>query len=196
MENRWVHDLSCGGKHLAQRMVSLVRHEWRQHPEAEMEDFYKLLYQSIRGIDHLVPNPESFQQYLTHEMIQLSADRSQPLAVDITLTIPIVRVNLCRAAAERITPAQLTEICLKGLVSFKNPLAEVFGDCMQLFGKVLVAELSFSAGQVQNFCRLAEEMDYPPFSHSATYRHLYAPHYRIVPQSVWQDFLEHRFQES
>jgi hypothetical protein len=167
---------------LKEKVEMLLLQEKKRFPKAEIQDYYKLIFQSVFGAGHLIKDPRLTISYLEEEWDQTEANAKVDLYHDITLTSPIVRLNLPRCKAEKLTLSEIANAFLEGCNNFNSSLEPNFIDILHLSVDVLENE-PFRLNHrelVQKF-PLTLETDYPMMHHSATYRILYVPHYRVIP---------------
>lgn len=167
---------------LTEKVESLLLQERKRFPKAEIQDYYKLIFQSVFGAGHLIHDPVSTIQYLQEEWDQVETNVQVDLYHDITLTTPVVRLNLSRCKAEKIPFSMIKEAFLEGCNTFDSSLQSNFIDILHLSVDILENQ-PFQLNHkelVQKF-PLTRVEDFPMMHHSTTYRILYLPHYRVIP---------------
>ncbi|MBN1879467.1 hypothetical protein JW823_05095 [bacterium] len=151
------------------------------HPYARIQDYYKLLYQSAFGMEHLVQDWNQFSLFLNHEMSSADPDVSIPLIKDITIFHPVARINLAAAAASGITVDTITRMCVESMRSFKPLTPSVFTTLLADFLTIMINDpFSFTVEQVNTFRSTISDNIFRAVHHSDIYRSLYSPHYRLV----------------
>lgn len=172
---------------MEQELTLLLDEHLRQYPQAQPQDFYKLLYQREFGCGHLAPAPKSAERFLREELA-----RTEP---------PEFREETVKDAPEE---------CIPGVVEpIGNGLCRVHldgvwnGEAVRLLTRVFCATAKTHTGDAARFhtaldilCRWAADTPEaaamretigalladgcPAVHHSAAYRRAYAPSYRVV----------------
>ncbi len=163
------------------RVMGLVKEHLLYRPAMEPIDLYKLLYQGVRGPEHILTDPEAFKERLVEEWDGLDPANGDPLWESIRPDGSLLRLNLrpFKAAGGRLD--ELATGCLEaGRCSWGTPAElKLTWDLMttairedSLSGLVLADIVAFTAW--------LEEKVFPPVHHSERYRKLYRPAYRLV----------------
>ena len=160
-------------------MNDVLRAHIRRYPKMELADAVKLLYQSEFAGGHLIKNDaESFARL---EQESLAA---QPCPA-FSGAFEDIGGGLCRAHIAQTKALGIgmetlhrlfaaTARAVRGNTeSFEHKLSALYGDCA-------AGTMPFSAEDLKRYMDKQRAQDWPPVSHSATYREAYAPAYRIV----------------
>jgi hypothetical protein len=167
---------------LKQKIVTLLLQEKKRFPQSEIQDYYKIVFQSVFGAAHLVKDPVSTIEYLNKEWNQMTGDKSIEWTFDISLTIPMVRLNLKRCKAEGIPLPEIAHVFLEGCQNFENPIGSKFPEILQLTCEILASSpFDCTQEELNQKLPLVTERDFPIMHHSRIYRELYQPHYRVIP---------------
>lgn len=152
---------------------------WHQlhHPQMQAQDYVKLIFQSMCGCGHLLADEQTVTARIEMEESSLQPDAAEPLTEPLGTYI---RLNLRRAMAEGIPAEWIARMmCL----SAKQTL--VVSDRQSVCSTALRLPehvFQFSQAELENSVqRLLHEPDWIP-GHTASYRALYAPAYRVVSQ--------------
>jgi hypothetical protein len=78
----------------ADRVPVLIKEHLARRPAMEPCDLYKLLYQGVRGPEHLISSPEAFTERLVKEWHELDFADSDPLWESIRPDGSLLRLNL------------------------------------------------------------------------------------------------------
>lgn len=168
-------------------------------------DIYKCLHQGEFGVGHTIDHPERFKQRLQREIRGDTATDlfDEPTVEAVSADGAMLRVNLRplrRFFNEETTDAveSLTRVCMASARTHQGSVSRFF-DTLDRFkrinqaGEIALAEyiFAFPHAMVESF--LSEVRDYmrktghiPVLSHSASYRQLNRPAYRVVTRSVLQ----------
>jgi hypothetical protein len=134
----------------------LAKHQ-RKYPHMERSDELKLFYQACYGPGHLISNPDESLEYLLWEIDELKKHppvyHQKKVVEDIGNDF--VRIYLEPFMKKKYNPLNLNEaLVLSANKTLKNP-----------------KEL---------FLSLAKEEPLHHYHHSANYKKLYDPHYRVI----------------
>jgi hypothetical protein len=149
-------------------------------------DFYKLLYQGVRGSEHIIASPESFTERLLEEWNELDLAGGDPLWESIRPDGSLLRLNLrpFKVAGGRLD--ELVTACLEtggrrwGTLSELQQAWECFiTTCRDGYWPGL------SMDDVETFTSMLKENGFPPVHHSEYYQSLYRPAYRLLAADIW-----------
>lgn len=169
----------------------LLQEEYVRFPQAEIQDYYKLLFQSVFGGEHQLQDYDHCLEFLRREMLMLNEDKVPPLSYEIGLDTPIVRVNLARCKAESISHVSIAQAFYLGSKSHISQFKEAFQMCVRMLCEILSQPpFGFEKSALERFYTRTESLSFPAVHHSVTYTRVYDPHYRVIPSSIIQDVLE------
>jgi hypothetical protein len=167
---------------IKQRIENLLLQEKKRFPRSEIQDYYKLIFQSVFGAGHLIKDPTSAIDYLTEEWNQIEGNKEVDWSYDISLTVPMIRLNLVKCKAENVPLLEITDLFLEGCQHFTNPLRVRFSRILQLMCQVLTKPpFDFYENELSDQLPMDQQTDFPVLHHSVVYRELYKPHYRVIP---------------
>lgn len=156
--------------------MDIIKKEFYSHPEEQLTDIVKLLFQRRFGPEHMIKNPEASLEYLKKELEDTDFDENMPLCDDIGGDF--ARINLA-AVKGRLLPETVNRIFVLSANSRnkKDGKDEFLADLENLKN---LDFLPFSQKEISEFTAEYSSLGFPPLSHSETYRNKYAPHYRIA----------------
>jgi hypothetical protein len=171
--------------HSQTAMTQLIGGHVERRPAMEPRDVYKLLYQGILGLEHLVASPEDFATRLRAEHKAVSPDDAELLWEAIRPDRTLGRLNLRPFKAQRGDVELLTAACLR-------TAGRVWGTPDELRAAwATFADLcragqwpAFSLPKVLAFSAWIEDRGYPAAHHSPRYRETYRPAYRLVGREL------------
>ena len=147
----------------------------------ELRDLYKLLYQGVRGPEHILSSADIFRQRLREEWEALEPAPQDPLYEAICPDGRLLRLNLRPYRAAGGLLEQLSAACLAAgdekwgtQADLRQTWDEVLRVCR------LGAWQGFSWEACQAFTLWLQAHGFPPVHHSEAYRQLYRPAYRLV----------------
>ena len=171
------------------KVVYLLTEYMQNTPEAHLRDVYKLCFQDVYGVAHLVPDTAVAARYLASELALVdTADQAFP---DYEYTLPdshYVRLNL-RVVADGRVPASL-------LLQFLSASAATPPYMSQPEWRhrwnTIQTLLSFITPRPGNFDEDAKEiktlLDQGEYvtHHSRHFNDTYRPHYRIIRRDLFE----------
>jgi hypothetical protein len=165
--------------------ISLLSEHLARRPGMRPRDVYKLLYQGVRGPEHIITSETSFREWLTKEWEELDHAAGDPLTETIRPDGSLLRLNLRPYKAAHGNPDQLATACLETARRSWGTAVEL----EQVWGQFVS---SCKAGvwpgltlqEVETLNSLLHEKNFPPIHHSERYRELYHPAYRLVAAEI------------
>ena len=139
-----------------------------RYPMMEPQDYGKLLFQSEFGPEHLVSDPEAVLRYLKQEWSEL-----QPCCVPVEPES--IGNGLCRYHLSACTEEQLPRLA----EVFCRSAQEHKGTREGLEERIALVR-ALNVPGMEEWLERFREAGYPPVRHSQTFRHQYAPHYRVI----------------
>jgi hypothetical protein len=161
-------------------MRSILIDHARRYPQWAMDDLYKLIYQAAMGSEHGMSNESSTRDWLMQELAHLGPGPDEPLVDPISPDGCIVRVHLRPFAILQFQPEPLLQAFIRTareVSPSQERLAEYAAAAIQLAEEGL---LPFSVSLVTNSVADRRAQDFPAVHHSAHYRQLYRPAYRVI----------------
>ncbi len=161
------------------RIEALIMEHSERRPLMRVTDFYKLLYQGVFGVGHIMT--ESALDWLKKEAggLNLQEQPEEPLLEKVSADGTMVRVNL-RPYLRRSLP-------LDGLFTAMKEAARVEGSSEEFMEAWAVLKKLVASGRLKvdmgEFESLDEELQregYRPHHHSEAYWNAYHPAYRVV----------------
>jgi hypothetical protein len=160
------------------RVAELVGEQKAARPEMRARDVYKLLYQGVFGVGHIM-GPGAWD-YLQNEVNGVDPkDQVDDLLLEsVSLDGSIVRVNLRPFIREGHLINRLMEAMSKSDIA-GNPadFLEAWDDFTEL---VWSGQLDFENNEIDEINRVLDRSKPQPMHHTQQYREAYHPAYRIV----------------
>jgi len=162
------------------KLKKLINYHYNWYPKLQIEDLYKMIYQSVMGPEHILQDETKAFQSLKNEM-EKNIGKEKILFRDIGLENDMVRVNL-NIFKEKIGNLQkLFHAMKKTAKSIRGDKSKVQNVWKQVGEMFAFGELPFLCYPIwQEFTELLQKRGFPPVSHSAIYKKNYYPSYRIV----------------
>lgn len=164
-----------------EQVVALLTEHLARRPAMQPRDVYKLLYQGVRGPEHLITSPQAFREYLIAEWQGLNPTGDDPLTEVIRPDGSLLRLNLRPYKTAGGSLEALTTACLQTAPRTWGKPDEL-QQAWAFFVDLCKAGSwpSLAVQVVESFTLLLEENNFPPVHHSDRYRELYQPAYRLV----------------
>ena len=167
-------------------LTYLIDEHLAQYPAMQLRDVYKLFYQGVLGLKHLVASPETFAARLQAEYEGIPPDDAEPLWETVRPDGALGRLNLRPFKARRGDVESLIVACLR-------TAGQVWGipDDLQAAWATFVGLCRtgrwevFPLPGVLAFSGWLEDHDYPATHHSERYREAYGPAYRLAGRESW-----------
>ncbi len=162
------------------KMIELIYCHLELYPAMELGDVYKLLYQSVMGPAHILQNKELAYSYLKNEFDSPNENHENDLYVDISLDHELVRLNIPVFRKQCSLNALFEMLCetQRKIIPDKDKLKHYW----LALGSLIEGNTfeQFTPDRWNRLNKLLNEHVFPHFSHSAVYKNLYRPSYRIV----------------
>lgn len=164
----------------------LVEH-LRRRPRMEARDVYKLLYQGVFGVAHIMGEKAWERLREEAERVDLTDHLDEPLVEPVSVDGRIVRVNLRPYIRQGGDLRALYRAMLESSEHEGDPT-----EFVSLWGmfKEAAAEqdLDFDDETIRLYDRSLEEAGPEPRHHSAIYREAYYPAYRVVTRRIFEEY--------
>jgi len=160
------------------RVAELIRAQKVARPEIRARDAYKLLYQGVFGVGHIM-GPGAWD-YLEREAaaLDLQDQPVDPLLEEAALDGSVVRVNLRPFLREGYPLPKLMEAMRQSDID-GSPIA--FLEAWDAFAELVWSgQLGFEHNEVDVINRTLDRVTPQPMHHTPQYRDAYHPAYRVV----------------
>ncbi len=152
----------------------LIKH-LKTHPELEIQDVFKFLYQSAFGCEHLVSSLEKAIEYIEkeYESAKPSEAEIDPLDGEY-VRVPLSVIN------KGITPSTLGKLFFLSAKHNENAEISLIEKLKVMSELVKEGLLPFSEAEFDQALSEWKEAGYPPIHHSEKFREAYKPSYRVI----------------
>lgn len=157
-------------------LAPLLEQHAKNHPELELQDAIKFLYQSCMGPGHLVLDPQAVLERLEEEWANVEGDAdASPTEL---LGNGLCRLSLAACKGQGLEPSTLAAL-------FLHTAQTVTPDRQGLEeGLKLLYNLPFPREDVDRALEDYRKAGMPAVHHGDRYRKAYAPAYRVVEQDL------------
>lgn len=144
----------------------------RLFPGALEEDLVKITYQAIYGPRHILQDKEKAYRELVNEWKGARDKKGTPSFV--LIAPDVFQVNLSSFATEKEL-RDFFKAIEDSCVLFSQSSAEFNSEIERLCALIAEKELNLSVSRIRNLAAQRK-----PLAHSATFKRLYNPHYRVI----------------
>jgi len=159
--------------------LGILKEHIKTYPHMEVRDACKLIYQSIFGGGHMIPDPSYSLKRLQDEFLEYNSMEGETLEYIGKGTCRIY-LNVVKAGLSLETLNQMFVISAnhkKGTIeTLEEYLEELLKQCENRV-------LPFEYEECKRFVEIWKKQGYPAISHSETYRFHYKPAYRVVDEA-------------
>ena len=159
-------------------LAPLLEQHAKSHPELELQDAIKFLYQSCMGPGHLELDPQAALERLEAEWAGVKADPDAPPTEP--LGNGLCRLSLAACKGQGLEPSTLAALFLH-TAQITAPDRQGLEE-----GLKLLYNLPFPREEVDRVLEDYRQAGMPAVHHSDRYRRAYSPAYRVVEQDLAQ----------
>lgn len=165
----------------------LVNWHQRLRPKLEIQDVYKLLYQSVFGVGHIIRSGGQALECLRRELdsLDLRVQPQEELVENISLDGAMSRINLRPFKRRGLAAEKLFEAMKLSTEDSQSDRKEFLKLWSQFGSLVRSGAFGFEPKNFRDFDRFLKESGYPLMHHSLIYNRLYAPSYRVVKVNIF-----------
>jgi hypothetical protein len=151
-----------------------------RYPRMQLTDIYKLLHQAAMGPGHAVDDEASARRSLQQEAEQLGAGVDDPLADPISPDGKLARVHLRAYIRAGYDLESLANAFIATARKHQPASDKLIKFCGCLGDLAAAGGIPFARAEVEREFDAIAAQGYPVMRHSAVYRELYSPAYRVV----------------
>jgi hypothetical protein len=159
----------------------------KRYPSMEIQDLYKLAYQSALGAEHAAFSQDVLNNYLMQELSGLVEGPLESLIDPISPDGHIVRVHLRPFILAGGNPLKLSQVFWESAQAYHGTtdlLALFWLEVQQL---AEAGEIPFKLADLQSYFTDRQAGEFQPVHHSMVFREAYKPAYRVVLKDFWKD---------
>jgi hypothetical protein len=171
------------------QLITLIQHHQASKKCFAIQDAYKLIYQSVFGIEHLLSDLEAAKCYLAQEVDAIIADDAEAMLESIAPDGAVVRLNLRPYKFHHGDLEKLFQAMLDSAKQIKGS-QEDFLKWWEFFKQAVIQnKLDFDLAELEAFDQKAQSENYPPMHHSPHYREANQPAYRVLKREIAEQLL-------
>ena len=167
---------------------ALIMLHYEKYPKAQPRDFYKLIYQGVFGVGHIIS--DSAKEYLVEEAnrVDLKDYPNRLLVESVSPNGSMVRVYLRPFMRRKLSLDRLFWVMQRS-AKREGDIGQ-FMDLWQVFiDMVESGEISMDQDALDEINTTIESDGLKPMHHTEPYRDAYYPAYRVV----WKPYLDGEF---
>lgn len=169
-------------------LYDLIQKHQQSKLKLLVQDVYKLLYQSVLGVGHLLEHPQAGKKSLEKELNTIEASTTDSLIETISTNDEIVRINLRHFKALKLSTEILYKVMIlsaKATTGSQPDLERVWSEFKHL---VKEGKLNYNKSELKKFDAWIVKNNYPRVHHSEIYRATNRPAYRVIRLSIFRTY--------
>ena len=168
---------------------ALLRESYERKPLMRATDFYKLLFQGVFGVGHIMGGAAWDWLRKETESVNLEIHLEEPLLECVSADGSMVRVNLRPYLRQNLPLEGLFDAMKK--TALREGSKEEFVEAWEVFkGLAVSGEVRVDPGELEALDEELQREGPIPHHHSDAYREEYRPAYRIVGREFLQGLIE------
>ena len=171
-------------------LKELLRRSFYLYPVSTAEDYYKLLFQSCFGPQHLQQDPSVLKEYFLKEWNATPSDSLHgTLMDDITLQYPVARIHFSTAKNKQLNPELLFSTFLQTMSEFQPISVEAFHALLDESKEHLMkAPFLLFGDRIDSVWQNGYSATPTVLHHSPQFNQAYQAHYRLINPSLLDRF--------
>lgn len=165
-------------------LVELIKHHQQAKSNLTLQDAYKLLYQGMFGIRHILSDVDKAREYLIAEFENVEESDEEPLFEDISIDQKFVRINLRPFKKAGYSVDTLFDIMVRSANAPSRPMKDFVAIWQRFKDAVKKGFISFDIRGLERFDQKIVKENYPVIHHSADYKNANKPAYRVVVKNL------------
>ena len=171
------------------KLIELIRDHQQTKKNFKIQDAYKLIYQSVYGIGHILGKPEMAQKYLILEFESIDANDDEQLIENISLSGELIRLNLRPYKFHSGNISLLFQAMLRSAATTSGSREILLAWWDQFKLAVFENALNFGKEDLKIFDHQLKLNNYPAMHHSPAYRESNHPAYRVLSGHIAMQLL-------
>ncbi len=169
-------------------LIPLIKKHQQTRKNFLIQDVYKLIYQGVFGVAHILKKPDFAKQYLAKEMESIEETNNEPLIENISVSGELVRINLRPFKKSGGSVEKLFKIMTRSAEETKGDLEKFLYRWGEFKQAVIQGKLKFNIQELEKFDKKVKAENYPAVHHSQLYRETNRPAYRVVKKSIFLEY--------
>ena len=169
-------------------LIPLLKFHQQTKENFSIQDTYKLIYQGVFGVAHILENPDVAKQYLAKEMNTIEGINSEQLVEIISVSGDMVRINLRPFKKSGGSVEKLFEIMTRSAEETRGDMEKFLNQWGEFKQAVIQGKLNFNIQELEKFDNKVKAENYPAVHHSPGYRKANRPAYRVVKKRIFLEY--------
>lgn len=178
----------CSGKTM--KLIRLIETQQREKQNFEVRDAYKLIYQAVFGVAHILEIPDRAKAYLEQEIAGVDSSTTEKLIEVISVSGDVVRLNLRPYKFYNGDPDLLFDAMVQSAKAIDGSNERFLVLWEEFKRAVENGKLNFDVEQMRLFDEEIKKAGYPAVHHSEAYREANLPAYRVLTKDLAERLLE------
>lgn len=188
-EKRMNSKLQNNSKQDRIKLIELIQGQQQIKKNFKIQDAYKLIYQSVFGVGHIIVNPDLARKYLEQEFDSVGAIDDERMIENISISGEIVRLNLRPYKYRNGSIDRLFEAMLRSAGEITGNQNDFFERWSEFKQAVMNGELNLDKVHLKIFDDKVKSENYPAMHHSAAYKKANQPAYRVLKSNLARELL-------
>ena len=184
-----VQSIRQANKKMKNKLIRLILDHQQMKKYFMIQDAYKLIYQAVFGIEHILNNLDAAKSYLEREFEAIAAGDSEDLIETISPSGEVVRLNLKPYKFRHGNLEKLFQAMLRSAEQIKGSREDFLKWWGYFKEAVIQSELDFDLAEIEAFDKKVQSENYPAMHHSPQYREANQPAYRVLQRDVAEQLL-------
>ncbi len=165
---------------------ALLREHFERRPRMRATDFYKLLFQGVFGVGHILGMGARKRLQEEAESIDINSHPTEPLIEKISTDGSIVRVNL-RQYLRQGLPLGILYDAMKETAKKQGPTEKFLLAWSVFYELASSGVIKVDDEELDSLNKELQEVGPRPHHHSEPYRDAYYPAYRVVERGALEE---------
>ena len=169
---------------------NLIREHLKRYPLLQIEDLYKLLYQSTLGNGHAITDSAQVAGWLSRDLMNLKESSSESLADTLGSCGRFARVHIKAFIQYGGDPAELLKAFMVTGKNYPPDSSAFFCAISTARNMAIKGKLPWNDDSLEKFINQQALLHYPAVHHSDRYDSAYHPAYRVIARELLPDLFK------
>ena len=169
---------------------NLINEHLKRYPLLQIEDLYKLLYQSTLGNGHAITDSAQVARWLSHDLMNLQESSSEQLADTLGSCGRFARVHIKAFIQYGGDPSELLKAFMVTGHSYPPDSTAFFCALSTARDMAEKGKLPWNDDSLDSFIDQQATLHYPAIHHSDRYDSAYHPAYRVIARELLPDLFK------
>lgn len=168
----------------SQKLIKLIQVHQSMKKDFSVQDVYKLIYQGVFGIEHLLSASIMAKRYLQNEWATIIAAVDEELIENISVSGATVRLNLRPYKFRKGSVNSLFAAMMQSTHQTPGAGEKILQLWNTFTRAVSENDLNFDLNELTKFDARVRSENFPPMHHSLLYRQSNHPAYRVLKNDI------------